>query len=174
MREIITDALVLAKEASGEFDQRVTLFTEGVGLVSAKVTSGRKITSKLSPHLEPFGFAAVRLVPGRGERNGRSAYHVADALERGRLSPPVISVFGIVRALLEEGVPDPELWHLFTRGQATPRAALRILGYDAASASCASCGTGAPGYFFFSELRYRCAACLPPKSERGAYVEVHG
>lgn len=172
MREIITEALVLAKEPVGEFDQRVTLFTERAGKVSAKVTSGRKITAKLSPHLEPFTLATVRLVPGRGERNGRSGFQVADALRSNRLSRFDVRLLRLLAGILLEGQPEPELWERIRSGTLSPADALRVAGFDPAHASCPACGAPNPGYFLLVDLEYRCRRCLTEAFPRSAYVEL--
>ena len=62
MQEHFTEALVLDKEILGELDYRVFLYTQQLGKIAAKVRSGRRITSKLAPHLEPLNFIQARLI----------------------------------------------------------------------------------------------------------------
>jgi recombinational DNA repair protein (RecF pathway) len=174
MREIVTEALVLAKEPIGEFDQRVTLFTERTGKVTAKVTSGRKITAKLSPHLEPFSFASDRLMPGRGERNGKSGYQVTDALGHGSLAVPDFALLRILRGVLPDGVREPELWEFVRNGEPTLRGVLRMLGFDPMHAVCAVCGAPDSNCFLFQDFEYRCRRCVGADVPRAAYVEFRG
>lgn len=174
MRELITEALVLAKEPLGEFDQRVTLFTERAGKVAAKVTSGRKITAKLSPHLEPFSFAAVRLMPGRGERNGRNGYQVTDALRRGSIAVRDFALLRILRGALPDGVRELELWELVRSSAPSAERALRILGFDPVHAACGQCGAREPDCFVFQDPEYRCGRCASAALPRSAYVEFRG
>ena len=66
MREYSTEGVVLDRVSSREADLRVTLYTRDLGKIIAKVKSGRAITSKLAPHLEPLNFVRLRII----EKNG--------------------------------------------------------------------------------------------------------
>ena len=112
MREYLTEALVLDKTAANETDFIVDLYTKELGRVKAKITSGQKITSKLSPHLEPLTFSLVRLT----EKNG---FVVTDALTKNNLSyfrkHPVsfakaLKLISAIRELIYSEETDPKLW----------------------------------------------------------------
>ena len=73
MYEQNTSAFVLGRENVSEYDSLVVLYTKDLGKVLARVTSGGKISSKLTPHLQVGNKVAVRLVE-------RKIMRVADAL----------------------------------------------------------------------------------------------
>src|ERR1051325_9149952 len=66
MREFLTEAIVLSNDPGRGFDGRVHLYTEKLGKISARVSGGKKILSKLSPHLDPLNLSLVRLVKKGG------------------------------------------------------------------------------------------------------------
>ncbi|MDO8574288.1 MAG: recombination protein O N-terminal domain-containing protein, partial [bacterium] len=72
------EAIVLDREPSGETDNRFSIYAKGFGKIVARGKSTRKITSKLSGHLEPGNLVKVRLI----EKNG---LQVVDALKSGKL-----------------------------------------------------------------------------------------
>lgn len=165
IREWVSEAIVLDKKPLKESDQTVTLYTERFGLVTAKVASGRKITSKLSPHLEPLNAAEVRLVA----RNG-GGYQITDALKITRVALP-LPVLKLVAAVVLPGEPDPVLWGALREGAATVPLILKHLGFDPRSAACASCGSPAPEYFLFRDASYACGRCFKGQSGDG-FVKV--
>lgn len=164
MREYFTEAIVLDKEPAGEADLQVTLFTELLGKVTAKVTSGRKIISKLSGHLEPGNIARVRLAKTH-------SFHVADALTSGVLAGGV-QILKVLRAMTLEGAPDPELWRVVRREEAGVLHVLKALGFDAALAVCELCSGGQPSHFVFAQSLYCCDDCFPSRLKRDEYVSL--
>lgn len=154
MRECVTETVVLEKKPLRETDQSVTFYTERLGLAVAKITSGRKITSKLSPHLEPMNAAQVRLVA----RNG-GGYQITDALKVARLELP-FPVLKLVAAVALPGEPDRVLWGALREGVATVPLILKHFGFDPRSAACASCGSLRPEYFLFRDASYACGRCF--------------
>ena len=62
MREYLARAFVLDIVRYRETDNLVDLYVENLGRIEARVTAGRKILSKLSPHLPGNGLSLVRLV----------------------------------------------------------------------------------------------------------------
>ena len=90
--EYFTEAVVLDKEPSGEFDSIAHLYTQELGRVSASVTSARKILSKLNSHLEPLNLVQVRLV----EKN---RFHVADVLKTGALDRQHLDALKLIKSI---------------------------------------------------------------------------
>lgn len=150
MTEYGGEALVLRREPQGEADSRISLFMRRHGRIVAKAKSARKITSKLSAHLEPGVVAEVRLV----EKND---FHVTDALTRGRLAVAPPDLFMLDR-LLADSDPDPALWHAICNGEFSWRRVLAVLGWDPAVASCAECAR-IPKAFHVSKQEFYCHLC---------------
>jgi len=146
MREYLVEALILNKTPSNEIDFTVDLYTKELGRIKAKITSGRKITSKLSPHLEPLTFSLVRLT----EKNG---FVVTDALTKNNLSyfrkHPVsfakaLKLISAIRELIYSEETDPKLWFWLKKsllkGEIFYNQFLKIMGYDPKLAECRKCG----------------------------------
>lgn len=181
MREYCVEALVLGKEDSGEADSVAELYTREFGKIFAKIKSAKKITSKLSGHLEPFGAATVRLVGGKNDAGGRRIFHVADALRADnfplwRESPEALSlgfqILRFLRGFIWENQSEPDLWNFlrisFSRapvlsagGGEYNRRILEILGMksDSARLLCA-CGGEAADCFAFQSGVFLCRSCL--------------
>ena len=68
------EAIVLDREPSNEIDNRFHIYAKGFGKIVARGKSTRKITSKLSGHLEPGNIVRARFI----EKNG---LQVVDALK---------------------------------------------------------------------------------------------
>lgn len=158
MLEQVTEAIVLDKEWSGEAHARVHLFTKDWGRVVAKATSVRKITSKLSAHLEPLNIVTVRLI----QKNHLP--QAVDALRTGKLSFDAFPGLRLVKELALEYERDHALWEIVRYPAGGPpryiQNILAVLGYDPQFASCAWCGQ-APAHFSFNALSFACGACLP-------------
>jgi len=162
MAEFFTEAVVLDKRDLGELDRRIFLFTEKLGKVRAKITSARKITSKLSPHLEPLNFVKIRLV----ER--KSDFQIADALKTKKFTDAeMIKILDLVKELSAENQPEPALWVLLTEAQTKPtafnllaREILKIFGFDPNFAFCDFCHKPNPEYFLFADAKYLCKTCF--------------
>ena len=165
MKEYFTEAVVLDKEPAGEFDGRVSLYTEILGKIFAKVRSSRKITSKLSPHLEPLNLIQLRIV----QKNG---FQVADALKFGALSWGNNQALKLINYMVLEGHPDHYLWLLIKNGQSTPRKILKILGFDPEFSLCSICQGEKPEFFIFHEGIYLCRRCFSGKLNPKEYLEL--
>ena len=151
--EYFTEAVVLDKEAIGEFDALVYLYTQQLGRIRARVTSARKITSKLNGHLEPLNLVQLRLV----EKN---RFQIADVLKTGSLPVNQFKVLRLIKTIAPEAQPDGELWRLVTKGDLTEDRALKILGFDKQFAACQRC-EGLEGLVFSTgDLAYFCRLCL--------------
>ena len=109
MQEYFSDAIVLDRLANGDLDSRIVLFTKHFGKLVAKAKSSRKITSKLSGHLEPGNLVQARLV----EKNG---LQVVDALKKSRLDVKPADLY-FLNQLLAEAEPDSKIWELLIKNQ---------------------------------------------------------
>jgi recombinational DNA repair protein (RecF pathway) len=174
MLEIVTDALVLDLEPSGEYNSRVFLYTEKLGGVVARATSLRKITSKMAAHLEPLTFSRVRLI----QRSEDSGFQLGDALSYDearawRSSPEALREGLKLLSIFKEsgfaGDADPAswnaLWEIFSRPPMEPfsrygQKILNILGYDYARALCGLCGAARPKIFSLKNLVFYCESCI--------------
>ncbi len=155
MREYVTDAVVLTREPAGERDSAVVLWTEHFGKLVVKAKSARKITSKLSAHLEPCTVNSVRLVERRG--NGLI---VADAFRHGRVQANASDLAKLER-ILAENEPSSDLWLLLTARDFSWPETLRIFGWDPMLATCDTCGQSKPTCFHLNRQIYSCANCWP-------------
>ncbi|OGY98120.1 MAG: hypothetical protein A3A43_00345 [Candidatus Liptonbacteria bacterium RIFCSPLOWO2_01_FULL_56_20] len=159
MQEYVTNAIVLDLEPNGDLDSRVSLFTKRFGKLVVKVKSAKKVTSKLSPHLQPGNLIQARLV----EKNG---LHIADALKEARISVPPSRLFSL-NQLLAEAEPDPEVWRLISSGPFEWPPVLAALGWDPKTAECGSCGKRTPSFFHMRQQEFYCGRCALklPKNE---------
>ncbi len=155
MREFFTEALVLDKLESNEYDFIADLFTRDLGRVKARVKSGRKILSKLSPHLEPLTVSEVRLVEKAG-------LIVADALTVKRFNRG-FKVLNLLKSLVQSGEADQHLWfaavQTLTEGEVDLSNILKVLGYDPAFVSCFACQNPKASAFFPEDQSFFCARC---------------
>ncbi len=149
MYEYRSDAVVLDAAPAGESDTRFFLYTERYGRIVARGKSARKITSKLTPHLQVGNVASVRLV----EKNG---LRVADALKARRL-PHAPHDLAVLNRLLHDAERDAGLWALVAGDTYDWRAVLARLGWDPAHASCARCGKGASAFIVHAQ-EFVCSA----------------
>ncbi|MEE8131512.1 MAG: recombination protein O N-terminal domain-containing protein [Candidatus Paceibacterota bacterium] len=176
MTEYFTEAVVLDKKESGDFDTLISLYTKDLGKVVAKAKSIRKITSKLAGHLEPLNFVRVRLI----EKNG---FQVVDALapRQRKKSRASIENFSKLLTLLQfikettfELQPDPYFWLEIRKilisdfeGKTVYRNLLKILGFDPEFASCHRCSSKIVNYFYKTDQVFFCKKCSGkiPKDE---------
>ncbi len=155
MVEHYTKALVLDKEDLGDLDSRVYLYCKGIGKVSAKVKSARKITSKLAGHLEPGNFVDIRLIELGG-------FQAVDALSAGSLprAPRTMTALRLIREMTADRDFDPELWEMIEKQELATGALLTCLGFSPQLARCGFCQQGDPSHFLIRDLEYSCHPCL--------------
>ncbi len=172
MLEVITEAIVLDREDLGEQDSRVFLYTKDFGKISAKATSLRKITSKLSAHLEPLNYVGVRLI-SKGDFFGGKGFQLADALlidgAEGLKSDfnflrPALEVFNLFRKSIPDGVPDLDLWKALEdlrlkKIRLDLLSGLKMLGFDSEFASCELCNKTNPEFFYLKDNFFICRIC---------------
>ena len=151
MEEYVTDAVILTKEPSREYDSRYTLFTERFGKISAKAISSRRITSKLAGHLEPGTMARVRFID-------KGSPQIVDALKTSRVGVSLGDLKSL-NDLLPEMQADVELWQLLVPDRS--RGAVRSERSDGipAGARCTLCGRPA-AQFFIQRQEFLCDACV--------------
>jgi len=112
---VTVQAIVLRRRPLGEADKLLTLFTVQMGKLSAVARGARKPTSKLAGATETCVQARFHLAPGR------TFWIVTQAsVERARArlhrllvnSTAAIYACELIDRLLEDGVPEEELFHL--------------------------------------------------------------
>lgn len=168
MHEQVTPALVLARYPHGEADLRVTLFTRDLGKLTATVVSGRKPTSKLSPHLGEGSASAVRVIEQRGVR-------IADALTI-KAEVRTLEECLLLDRILPEHVHEPSVWDAATAKKVNWASILASLGWDPASGTCGTC-KGAPAAFVVRDQEFLCAnhlAIVTTYPGEVILLEAHG
>ncbi len=160
MREIVTEALVLKTENSGEIGKSVIFFTAELGRLKARAIGAGKTLSKFSPHLELGNFVELRLA-------GNSGWTITDVLT---IKPSFLSFPGAdlekIKSslrLLDNLCPpaaDVELWRsVFSAnlGNFSPTRFLNIFGYSPTHSACYKCGIQPAEYFYFVDHSFFCA-----------------
>ena len=151
MTEYLSEAIVLDKEASGDLDVRVSLFTKKFGKLRARAKSARRIVSKLSPHLEPGNIVQARLI----EKNG---LQVVDVLKQARLTISPGDLF-FLNHVIAEAEPDIRLWRSIVSDDFSWARILGILGWDPREAVCAHCAGSKPAFFSVFKQELFCDGC---------------
>ncbi len=160
MLEYVTEAVVLDKIDLAEQDSRVFLFTKDFGKVVAKITSGRKIISKLAAHSEPLNYVTVRIVD-------KNSPQLIDVLSSKKIIPgkTAFKTLYLIKEIAPENQPDPDLWE-FLKSMEDKQVeegvfiqALKILGFDPMHAKCNNCLKGSPDFFSVKDLAFYCKYC---------------
>ena len=160
MLEYVTEAFILDKIDLAEQDSRVFLFTKDFGRVSAKIKSGRKITSKLAAHAEPLNMATVRIVD-------KNSPQLIDALASAKMATGkvILKIFSLIKEISPEYQPEPALWDFLSSlsGKEAEEKdfveALKIMGFDPEHAKCNNCLKGRPDFFSVKDLTFYCKNC---------------
>lgn len=173
MKEYVTEAIVLGTRPVGEADRLVDIYTKALGRVELKATGGRKIVSKLAPHLGTGHAVLVRFVAQR-------QMTATDALmTRGYLchadtafAVHALGLFALCRALLPLEVRDDRVWYELVRSLDARRIELRtflkLFGYDVTHAECARCGSREVAAFHAAQQEFWCARCGARRSFEGS------
>lgn len=151
MREFITEGVILDKEPSGDVDGRFFIFSKKFGKIIAKARGVRRITSKLSSHLEPGNVVWLRLVQ-------KNSFQIADALKKEKLNI-IISDLYFLNQLLIEGEEEKKIWPLLFESKLNWRKVLKILGWDPEVASCFICEKINPLFFNVKSQNFFCKEC---------------
>ncbi len=124
---------MLGRRENGSQNLYADLFTKDLGRIEARVISGRKITSKLSPHLDLGTRVFIRVVY-------KNQFTLADSLLEERFFTGLLeenddffSILRFCRDLVPHQVPDPDLWEFLCSHLREARRdstmLLNILGY---------------------------------------------
>lgn len=165
MLEYLTQAVVLNYRPRKENDRMVDLYTKEFGRLEARVIGGRRILSKLAPHLDLCNVVTVRLV----EKNQIT---VTDVLTDERFPkersnphfyPSAFKILSLIRAITPPAIPDLRLWHHLIRSLKTAdgsvRSFLKILGYDPVYAACDHCRKSPVSFFRLKDQSFFCKDC---------------
>lgn len=150
MQEYLSEAIVLDRLPNGDMNGWVVFLTKRFGKLVGKAKSIKKITSKLSGHLQPGNLVQVRMI----EKNG---LQVVDALKKARLSLS-LSELRFLGELLAEAEPEFVIWEMLVNGGFSWNAALKILGWDPNFASCVFC-SGNADVFHPKTQEFFCKKC---------------
>lgn len=179
MTEYFTEAFVINKKDSGEFDSLVVLYTQNLGRVTAKAKSLRKITSKLNGHLEPLNFVGCRLIEKKALPAGRQGFQVIDALtlynnshlRRDELIySQSLKLLQFVEVMTFDLQPDARFYaaikKIFERfvdykdkQKIIYFHLLKILGFDSTFALCAGCHKKEVDFFKIDDHIFLCEKC---------------
>lgn len=172
MTEYSTKAVVLGREPKGEFDEVLTLYTRDFGKISAVVKGVRRITSKLSGHLQVGSFATIRLIR-RGGMQLLEAFSHSSGLTEG-----LHRFLVFIDRMTPYEASDPHLWYgveyviesdVFGKADREKqnrvyRRFLKILGFGTEFATCADCGSPRIAYFAPSDIMFLCSDSLKKSS----------
>ncbi len=166
MREYFTEAIVLGARPYKEYDKLVDLYTKDFGRVTAKVTGGRRVTSKLSPHLDAVNLVDIRLIQ-------KNRFIVADVMIKERFrflredvkkNSSVLKLMFLLKSLVPELAPDLQFWHYlirsFKEAKFSTRFFLKLLGYNPLLASCGSCYVKEVSHFSLVDQSFLCQRCF--------------
>ena len=165
MREYVTDAIVLKRDSSGEYDERVCLYTKQYGGLDVRVIGSRKPLSKFSPHLDVLNLVTIRMVR-------KNSYTLTDAYTTDRFVPlrhksaglgKALELVALLALLVPREQPDTRLWHTllraFRESVISNGTFLTILGYNPRHAKCDACGNERVAYFFTPQHSFACEVC---------------
>ena len=165
MKEYVTEALVLGLKPYREQDKLADFYTKDLGRLEARVIGGRKMVSKLSPHLDIFNLVTVRLIQ-------KNQFTVTDVIAeerfcflRGNFKKFALAfkLLFFIRTLIPFLMPDLQLWHSFLRtfkgGYLDFKNFLKILGYDPLLANCQICPEKKIEYFHVPSQSFLCKSC---------------
>lgn len=151
MREFVTEAIILNREPIGDVDGLFFVFSKKFGKIVARARSVRRITSKLSPHLEPGNVVWLRLVQ-------KNNFQIADALKKAKLSIAFSDLY-FLNQLLIEGESETRLWPLLFKPYLDWRQVLKILGWDPHIATCSTCDKLGALFFEVQSQSFFCKNC---------------
>ena len=117
-----TNAITLSRQDARENDRVFSFYTEGHGKVLAQVTSAKKIKSRLSGHLEPFGIVEIGVVKGI-RKNRLASARAKNRYENIFKNIEKIFCAGyclrLVDEIVREGVSDNKIYTLLHSGLKT-------------------------------------------------------
>lgn len=170
MNECATNALVLDITQTGEYDGRVTLFTETMGKIVARAKSVFKLGGKLAGHLQPLTIARVRLVEKKGVQivDAITVKRLVTAITPATEAKRFLAVARLIDELTQSHHPDGDLWALIVSGRLAQRELLTVLGFDPEHAKCNRCEKTNPNHFLIRDAVYVCTPCFLKIGTRSA------
>lgn len=155
MQEYLSEAIVLDRLPNGDLNGRVVFLTKRFGKLIGRAKSIRKITSKLSGHLQPGNLVQIRMI----EKNG---LQVVDALKKSRLGLSLAEL-RFLGEILSEAEPEFVIWEMLASGRFSWPSVLKILGWDPSFASCGLCAGKAESFHSRTQEFFckNCALKLP-------------
>jgi recombinational DNA repair protein (RecF pathway) len=166
MREFVTDVFILAVYPRGEYDTEAVFFSPDFGKFRAVLVSGRKPTSKFSPHCIAGRFATVRIVHKNRftVTDILSSWNFSEKLKNSQFLKQLFLLSDFLDKNLPELEPNIELWQKingdFSRSTIEFLPYLSMLGYDTALSTCVFCGSKNTYAFMFKNQEFLCKSCL--------------
>lgn len=187
-------AFVLARRDTRESDQIISLFTDERGKIDALAKSVKKIISKNSPALEPFGLVNVELASGQEMpvlKTAQTVESFSKLMQSFELLAAGKIILNLVRELAPNHQPEPDLWKflleffrqlnsgLLVGGGAADigvLALLGVLGFAPTVRTCAVCGNKITlqnlGDFSVSAGGVRCQKCAAQGRSEGVKIST--
>lgn len=189
--EFLSAAVPLLKRPANKDNQMAILFTEKYGKVGVLLQSGRKITSKLTAHVEPGSVAEVLYVQGKKIKRLIGAKQIKrheNIWENYYKLASCLYFFEVFNQLVKSDYPDTQLYHLLRYFLETLNSEaikdelesrfftalmiyrlLYLLGYQSFEGICQSCQKDLSGAacFVFERGEIQCDECARGVGERG-------
>lgn len=174
-------AIVLNRQAFREADLRITIYTKEKGKISLVVRGGKKPSSKLASHIEPFNFSRIMAIHGKqfdyvgSTVCEQSNFNLKADLEKLKYAGQALNIFNklvkeegesstalfnLLRDYLElinnEGLDNNLFYHFFILKL------LSELGYRPELKNCVKCAQAInkqPSFFSFSKGGLMCEKC---------------
>lgn len=115
MKQLVTDAIILARTDYGEADRILTVLSPEYGKLRLLAKGVRRVKSKLAGGIELFSISTITFVKGRGEigtlvstRLSKHYSHIVEDLQRTMLGYELIKQLN--KAIEDE--PEPEYFEL--------------------------------------------------------------
>lgn len=176
MREYIDEAFVLGTKPQGETDLTADIFLKNFGRLEVKVIAGRKVSSKLSPHLDSLNLINIRLIQ-------KSGFTLTDVLVQNRFSvlrqnfnlfTKSLEMLFLIKSLLPLYTSDQHLWYFLRRALEEKKfnhsALLKIFGYDPKNANCDICHSKNVSSFSVKEQVFLCFRCSRLKNQSASII----
>lgn len=113
-----TEAIILKREDIGEADRSYIVYSKDFGKLRATAQGIRKITAKLTGHLEPFNLSWLELVTKRSGRVTITTALSNDRLFKGGL-PAQAALAAKIADFIDKMIPQPqrdvEIWDFIGR-----------------------------------------------------------
>ncbi len=109
---------IIKSQDLGEADLLLTFFSQEQGKVRVMVKSAKKMTSKLSGHLQPYVLAQITLVGENGLPKIISAQPAAkyvDIINSQQGMQVILAMQELVVRALPDGLPNPELFTIYNQ-----------------------------------------------------------